>query len=117
MALYPKPYTLNPIRGQVMLLTVVLLAGSVLGTTSIAGVLTLFQLRQASFATDSMRAIFAADTGIEWELYRQYQDPSAVPPTMSNGAVFKTKTGVDFIQSTGYNDEKEKVARAFEVNF
>lgn len=104
-------------KGQVMLLTVVLLAGSVLGTTAIAGILTLNQLRQAAFASDSMKAIFAADTGIEWELYRQFQNPTAEAPVMSNGAVFKTTTGVDFIRSTGYADEKEKVARAFEISF
>lgn len=57
-----------------MLLTVMLLSGAVLGATSLAGLLVLHQLRQASDILSSTRSIFAADSGLECALYKKYQD-------------------------------------------
>ena len=54
-----------------MLLTVVLLSGAVLASTSLAGLLILYQLRQATDVKGSMRAIFAADAGLEWAFYNE----------------------------------------------
>lgn len=105
-------------KGQVMLLTVVLLSGTVLGVTTIAGVLTLYQLRQASNATDSTRAIYAADAGVEWELYKRAKDVAYAKPVMSNGAEFETKSvDANTIRSLGFADANRKVARAFELSF
>ncbi len=101
-----------------MLLTVVLLSGTVLGVTAIAGVLTLYQLRQASNATDSTRAIYAADAGVEWELYKRAKDDKYAKPVMSNGAEFETKSAdANIIRSLGFADANHKVARAFELSF
>jgi hypothetical protein len=55
--------------GQVMVLTVLSLGGTLLGVTAIAGLLMLFQIRQATDLGNSAKAIFAADTGIEWALF------------------------------------------------
>ena len=105
-------------RGQVMLLTVMLLSGTVLGATSIAGLLTIYQLRQSSNAADSMRALYAADTGIEWEFYKNNKDKDYPKPTMSNGTEFETKVvGANVIKATGFADSNRKVGRAFEVRF
>lgn len=89
---------LNPQRGQVMLVTVLLLFGALLSATTIAGVLTLYQLRQATDVNNSARAIYAADSGIEWRIYKLAQDNfscvdcpsgSACPqPVLANGATF-----------------------------
>lgn len=105
-------------RGQVMLLTVMLLSGTVLGATSIAGLLTVYQLRQSSNAADSMRALYAADTGVEWELYKNSKDASYPKPILSNGAEFETKISAGLsIKSSGFSDSNHRVARAFEVRF
>ena len=67
-----------------MLLTVILLSGVVLASTSLAGLLILYQLRQATDAKDSMRAIFAADAGLEWAFYNETRaTPQAYPYTMT----------------------------------
>ncbi len=100
-----------------MLLVVVLLSGTVLGGTAIAGLLMLYQVRQATLATDSMRAIFAADAGMEWEFYKATKDSAYRKPVLSNGAVFETKNDGITIKSTGYANERRTVARAFEVSF
>lgn len=104
-------------RGQVMLLTVVLLSGTVLGSTTIAGLLMRYQIRQATLATDSLRAIFAADTGIEWEFYKATKDSGYRKPVFENGAEFVTKSDGLTVKSTGYADATRKVARALEASF
>ena len=53
--------------GQVMLLAVLIIGTSMLAMTSISGYLILQRIRSSSNIVDSTKAIFAADTGIEWE--------------------------------------------------
>ncbi|MDE2000966.1 MAG: hypothetical protein KGI60_00160 [Patescibacteria group bacterium] len=117
--------------GQVMLITVLALSGTILGATTIAGLLMLYQMRQASDIANSTKAIFAADTGIEWRLYKFFKadkdaclscpDGGACPaPTLANGATFtstcdsQTVNGVQTvtIRSTGVSQNN---ARAFEI--
>ena len=135
--LNPKPSTLNPNSGQVMLLTVLVLSGTILGATTIAGLLTLYQIRQATDFANSAKAIYAADTGIEWRLYKFMKedarickdcpDGGACPqPEMSNisrpAAAIKTNCGAAIqgvstttvIKSTGMSGN---VSRAFEFVF
>lgn len=59
--------------GQVMLLTTLILSGTILAAATLAGLLMVYQIRQASDATQSAKAIYAADAGIEYELYRIYR--------------------------------------------
>lgn len=85
-------------KGQVMLLTVLTLGGTLLGVTTIAGLLMVYQVRQGTDLSKSARAIFAADAGIEWALYNvicnandagtssQPCPISNEPPTFENGA-------------------------------
>lgn len=63
-------------KGQVMLLSVLLISSAVLGAATIAGLLVLFQLRQTADAEASARAVFAADAGIERSLYEKYRNPT-----------------------------------------
>lgn len=70
-------------RGQVMLLTVLIVSGTILGATTIAGLLMLYQLRQANQFGQSMQAFFAADSGLEWRLYQSLVDPNRPAPIMS----------------------------------
>jgi hypothetical protein len=74
--------------GQVMMLTVIAIGGTLLGATTVAGLLVIYQLRQSSDAANSAKAIFAADAGIEWGLYRFFKPELAggSVPEFSNGA-------------------------------
>ena len=73
-------------RGQVMLMTVLIITGTILGSTTIAGLLMIFQIRQASDIVNTTKAIFAADNGLEWRLNKFYKD---------NQACLNCDTGVD----------------------
>ncbi len=55
-----------------MILTVLIISGTILGATTIAGILMLNQIRQATNVGHSLQAIFAADAGLEWELYNNF---------------------------------------------
>ncbi len=63
-------FRLRPRRGQLMLMTVLILGGTMLGATAIAGLITTYRLKQAAGARDSAMAIMAADAGLEAGLYQ-----------------------------------------------
>ncbi len=67
-------------RGQAMLIAVLSLGGAMLAATTIAGLLILYQLRATTNSVNSSESIFAADTGIQWELFNYYciTDPTGL---------------------------------------
>lgn len=78
-----------------MILAVLALGGALLGATTIAGFLMLYQIRATTDVENSAKAIFAADSGVEWELFNYYCADSGrctIPPVpspllFSNGVV------------------------------
>lgn len=76
-----------------MLLTVLILSGTILGATTIAGLLMLYQIRQSADIANSTKAIYAADTGIEKQLYDFFNGGTcaggpAETGVLDNGAQF-----------------------------
>ncbi len=123
--LKPKTYNLTPNNGQVMLLTVVILGGIMLGATTIAGLLMLYQIRQSTDIANSTKAIFAADAGIELSLYQWFKSPGGgyIIPTFeefrdTDGSIlatfYTTSTGPNTIKSVG---QAGNSFRAFELRF
>ncbi len=109
--------------GQVLILTILTIGGILLGATTIAGLLVAYQISQGTDLANSGKAIFAADTGIEWGLYQFFKPGFAVSaPTLSNGASFTATCspvadckdiGTAVIRSAGKSANAE---RAFELN-
>ena len=60
-----------------MLLATLALGGAILGATTIAGLLMLYQIRATTDSEHSAQAIFAADTGVEWTLFDFYCDATS----------------------------------------
>lgn len=118
--------------GQAMLLTILMLGGAILGASTIAGYLMILKIKASSDITNSTKAIFAAETGIEWELYKCFQcNPDVVcdsgctaldfqKPSMSNdsqviSSVVRDGAGAPkSIKSIG---ESAGAYRAFEIEF
>ena len=114
-----------------MLITVLALSGTILGATAIAGLLMLNQIRQSNDIVNSNKAIFAADTGLEWRLYKFFKADNQVcqdcpnggacpGPSFVNGASFQatcsaqgagTTTAVS-VKSTGISGNN---SRALEI--
>lgn len=59
--------------GQVMLLTVIILSGTLLAILALVGFLMLHKIRQSTDITNSTKSVLAADSGIEWELFRYFK--------------------------------------------
>lgn len=107
----------NKENGIALLLTVIILSVVTLVAISIASIVVV-QLRLVRDIDDSKAAIYAADSGVEWQLYQIRQGVSVSSPIMSNGATISTTvTGTvpNFtIKSLG---SYRFVKRQFEVSF
>src|SRR3989344_7330449 len=84
----------NNQNGVALLLTVIILS-IVTSIAILVANIVITQLKLSKDIDNSQAAIFAADSGIEWQLY-QIRKSAIVPmPTMSNGATINvTVTGV-----------------------
>ncbi|MEK7624297.1 MAG: hypothetical protein AAB404_01020 [Patescibacteria group bacterium] len=105
----------NPCRdtGQVMLLTTLVVGGLLLGASAIAGLMMVYQIRQSSDVVNSTKAVFAADSGVEWELYRMFKDSDYPKPIMTNQTDFSTTvSGSNIVKSVGSSNRS---SRAFEI--
>ena len=71
----------NKRSGQAMLIAVLALGGAILGATTVAGLLMLYQIRATTDTANSAKAIFAADAGTEWALFNYY---CGLNPTSTN---------------------------------
>jgi len=117
-------FSLASQNGQVMLLTALILGGVLLGASTIAGYLMVVKLRESSDVVNSTRAIFAADSGIECELYKyNFKDTSpsnshsrncADNGFKSSGVNVKTTVNPPTIKSIG---TAFNAKRAFKVDF
>lgn len=88
----------NTQGGQIMLLTVLILGGVVVGAASLVSSLIIYKIRQATDVGSSAKAVFASDAGIEWELFcglkRGKPCGSASCPDFKNGAKFESRAGI-----------------------
>ena len=50
------------------------------------------KLRVAFDFPNSVTALYAADSGLEWQFYNSFKDPDAVSPSLTNGATFTIVT-------------------------
>jgi len=123
--------------GQAMILAVLALGGTILGATTIAGLLMTYQIRQTTEAANSAKAIFAADSGLECGLYSFFKNsnvcastpPQAASLSLSNDSVAEVrcfdasenqvscddKTSAKTIKSTG--TAAKTIKRAFLLYF
>ena len=104
----------SKIKGQVLLITVLLLGGSTIAASTIAGYLLLISIRQSSDITNSAKAIFAADTGVEWDLYHRFKDNNYPKPILTNGASFEVTATTSITKSVGQSGDS---FRAFQFTF
>ena len=88
--------------GQAMLIAVVIMGSILLSITTIAGYLSTQRLKTSSDVAASTRAIYAADAGIEWNLYKNLISPQvASAPSFSNGASMSCSQVGNVITCTG----------------
>jgi hypothetical protein len=122
MAKNYKLQNTNYEKGQVLLMTVLVLGGVMVAASTIAGYLMLLRIRQSTDSASSAVAISAADAGIEWDLYQRTKDSARVdsdkyyptPPVLTNGATVEVYSSPTSTKSIG---KYSNTFRAFEVTF
>ncbi len=105
-------------KGQVILITVLTLGGIILGTTTIAGLLMTYQIRQSSNIINSTKAIMAADAGIEYELYNHFKENDYTELNFNNGvsATSTFASCMPIYKIISYGDSGG-IYRAFKMDF
>ncbi len=102
-------------EGVTILLSVIILA-VVLATAMAAAGVVIMQIRLAGNAADSVGAIFAADSGVEWQLYN-IRKSTTTAPVMINGSTFLTSItwgSPTLLESLGtYRSAKRKFRLSF----
>ncbi len=100
----------NGRSGQAMLVAVLALGGAILGATTVAGLLTLYQIRATTDTANSAKSIFAADAGAEWAQFNYYcaANPGQCPagstttlPTFAGSGASTTVSCYDNYAATG----------------
>ncbi|MBI5306632.1 hypothetical protein HZB04_03565 [Candidatus Wolfebacteria bacterium] len=85
-------------RGQIMLLAVSMIGFAILTSTSIVGYIFLQKIRMATIVVDATKAIYAADAGVECEIYN-----------IKNGGDKKICNSSNNGGSLSFDDQKVKV--------
>jgi len=102
--------------GQIFLMSVLVL-GAVM--TSALFLMTIFikDFRQSVETSESVKAFYAADSAMEWEIYNSLNDPDAIGPVMNNGTSYVSEN--NFSEGKGIKTvgRSKKVSRGLEVNF
>ena len=119
--------TVHKNRGQVMLMSVLLICGAILAVSALASSLVLQQLKKSTAAGESARAVFAADAGVERALWERYHNsavqsgcasstsPLSFSDMLTNDSEYTTLIkGCDYASSLG---EYGRSVRAFHISF
>ncbi|MDO8676381.1 MAG: hypothetical protein Q7K16_01890 [Candidatus Azambacteria bacterium] len=109
---------INKNQSGIALVLTVVISSIVLLIAGLIANIVATQIKLASDIGDSTIAIYAADSGIEWQLYQIRKGASVLSPIMSNGASISTTVTGSFpnftIKSLG---SYGLVKRQLEVNF
>lgn len=88
-----------------------------MGVSTIAGYLMLLRVRESSDITNATKAIFASESGVQWEMYKQFSGKevsNSQKPEMTNKTSFESSFADNKLKSIG---ESAKSLRAIELNF
>lgn len=100
------------VTGQAMLIVVMVLGSTMLGVATIAGYVSLQKIRTSTEIVDSTKAIYAADSGVDWCLYKKFgpNGTSTFDCTNSNPITFSNDTSVELIEA---NNVVRTIGRSF----
>ncbi|KKS25693.1 MAG: hypothetical protein UU85_C0001G0123 [Candidatus Wolfebacteria bacterium GW2011_GWA2_42_10] len=103
-------------KGQAMLLAVLLIGSGILTMTAVSGYLTLQRVRMSSDTVNSTKAVFAADAGIECELFNYFKRASVNCGKLffeDNKVSIKTSIVVDASSTPRYIKSIGSASRAY----
>lgn len=99
--------------GQVLLITVLIMMSTFALAIAIGGMV-LYELRSMVNTNESVRAIYAAESGIEWLLYKANKGEVPAPEMHNNTSYECPPTCTNCIHCSGTSG---RVNRAIEISF
>ena len=101
-------------KGQVLLATILILMSTFALAITIGGMV-LFELKSMNATGESVKALYAAEAGIECRLYMTNKAGSCdISGTLENGTKYVSTDYITYIRSIGTSN---KVNRALEITF
>ena len=102
--------------GQIFLMSILVL-GAVM--TSALFLMSIFikDFRQSIETSESVKAFYAADAAMEWQIYNSLNDPNIDEPVMNNGTSFISENTFDTSNNIKTVGTSKRVNRGLEVNF
>ena len=106
--------------GQIFLMSILIL-GAVMAPALLLMSIFIKDFRQSIETSESVKAFYAADSAMEWQIYNALNDPDASAPVMNN----LTGTSTDYSYQNNFSTTGEikttgvskRVSRGLEVNF
>ncbi len=106
--------------GQIFLMSILIL-GAVMASALLLMSIFIKDFRQSIETSESVKAFYAADSAMEWQIYNTLNDPDASAPVMNN----LTGTSTDYSSQNNFSTTGEikttgvskRVSRGLEVNF
>lgn len=102
--------------GQIFLMSILILS-AVMASALLLMSISIKNFRQAIETSESVKAFYAADSAMEWQIYNALNDPDATAPVMVNNTSYDFQNNFltdGNIKTTGAS---KRVSRGLEVNF
>ena len=113
-------YTMHNIQnrpsGQIFLMSILVLSAVMASALFLMSIF-IKDFRQSIETSESVKAFYAADSAMEWQIYNCLNDPDASAPVMINGTSYDSQNNFSTtgdIKTTGVS---RRVRRGLEVNF
>ena len=102
--------------GQIFLMSILVLAAVM---TSALFLMSIFikDFRQSIETSESVKAFYAADSAMEWEIYNSLNDSDVDGPVMNNGTSYASENNFSDSNNIKTVGTSKKVNRGLEVNF
>lgn len=102
--------------GQIFLMSILIL-GAVMASALFLMSIFIKDFRQSIETSESVKAFYAADSAMEWQIFNALNDPDATAPVMVNNTSYDFQNNFSTdgnIKTTGVS---KRVSRGLEVNF
>jgi hypothetical protein len=104
------------LSGQIFLMSILILSAVM---TSALFLMSIFikDFRQSIETSESVKAFYAADSAMEWQIFNTLNDPDASAPIMMNNTRYDFKNDYAISRNIKTTGVSKKVRRGLEVTF
>jgi len=102
--------------GQIFLMSILVLVAVMTSTLFLMSIF-IKDFRQSIETSESVKAFYAADAAMEWEIYNSLNDPDIVMPVMNNDTSYTSQNNFSESKNIKTVGISKKVNRGLEVNF